>query len=609
MVNMKRVYLPEFDPDAEGNQYATLARRYTIMKHLGEGGLALTYLARDNRNKKTVVIKELYTTDCYRRIQQSHKQLKGSRKERRKADGASVRTAQGNLYDVLVKNDAKNKWAELLQRFKEEYNLLSELNGMSDYVVRCIEYIEANETRYMVLEHIDGPTLARLVDAQRFLAPPQVLEYITKVGEVLHALHTRLDGPYLHLDVQPANIIIARGLDEALTLPKLIDFGSAQPFTRHPISESVPIVSHTKHFSAPEVLARKRYALGASTTYPGPYSDVYSLAATCFYCLTGEFHDGPNQDSAWLNLQRIEYESGYIGITKVLKTALEPKVEIRKELTASVFVKKLRRITSNTYQPRQVNIPPRRDEPTATPFLDDDDGVSNSRGIKAGSSTRNTGPAEHIEPTEVLMVSKPSRVSRIKAWTKQDSLDRVKQYEYRQRINLLLSILLFGVISIAIVFFIAQVSIAIMSVEVPAWGLIAGVGLPLSLAVGYLLLRRVPQDARMNGLHVNSELTVDPPIRLRGLEQIVEINGAKLEFTAMPRTGWPRLKVLETKHPVFVNDDEADVGAYADRTDLGPDSIIVVGGEIYSLQGRPQIARNYRPRQKNSKSNVDENGS
>jgi serine/threonine protein kinase len=76
----------------------------------------------------------------------------------------------------------------------------------------------------------------------------------------------------LHRDIKPSNVIVTRA-----GLPTLLDFGAAREFIND------PDVSHTlvgtMGYAAPEQF----YSRQAQ----GPFTDVYGLAATLYFLLTG----------------------------------------------------------------------------------------------------------------------------------------------------------------------------------------------------------------------------------------------------------------------------------------------------------------------------------
>src|SRR5205085_6460387 len=116
----------------------------------------------------------------------------------------------------------------------------------------------------------DDQTLAARVVAQGPLPAATALRYIRQVGAALaylHAKHVR------HRDIKPANIML-----DAQDQPVLIDFGTARPVISAPALAQTTVVA-TLLFAAPEQVIRHEPE--------GDYTDIFALAATCCYLLTG----------------------------------------------------------------------------------------------------------------------------------------------------------------------------------------------------------------------------------------------------------------------------------------------------------------------------------
>ncbi|ARV63338.1 serine/threonine protein kinase [Nostocales cyanobacterium HT-58-2] len=201
--------------------------KYTIEQVLGEGGLGITYLARDN-NWQQVVIKTLNNT-----VQR------------------------------------RPNFAKFQQDFLNEAIKLAKCSH--PHIVQINEVIQEEGLWCMVMEYIDGEDLASFVENQGVLPEEKALCYIQQIGEALTVVH---NSGLLHRDIKPQNIMVRSGKTEAV----LIDFGIAREFTPNLTQ------THTQMLSdgfAPIEQYDKRAKRGA-------YTDVYALAATLYSLLTGE---------------------------------------------------------------------------------------------------------------------------------------------------------------------------------------------------------------------------------------------------------------------------------------------------------------------------------
>ena len=157
----------------------------------------------------------------------------------------------------------------------------------------------------VVMPHLLGGSLDRLVRARGHLTPGEVVTVLAPVASALGRLH---DLGVVHGDVSPGNVLL--DLDGR---PLLGDLGLG-----HVLGEVSPGVWGTEGFVAPEVL------LGAD---PGPASDVYSLGALGWLCLTGAVPGAPGLRPELAELSRAGPAAD--DLVRVLDTALAPDASQR----------------------------------------------------------------------------------------------------------------------------------------------------------------------------------------------------------------------------------------------------------------------------------------
>jgi serine/threonine protein kinase len=123
---------------------------------------------------------------------------------------------------------------------------------------------------HLLVEHLEGPTLRRLLKAEGTLALPQLLPLALHVAAGLHYMATV---GWVHLDIKPDNLIMG-------VPPRIIDLSIARPLERAAHTRGV---LGTDPYMAPEQCGTPDYAGRL-----GPPADVFGLAATLWRAATGE---------------------------------------------------------------------------------------------------------------------------------------------------------------------------------------------------------------------------------------------------------------------------------------------------------------------------------
>jgi serine/threonine-protein kinase len=154
------------------------------------------------------------------------------------------------------------------QRFNREAQAAAGLSHPG--IVTVFDTGEDDEGPFIVLELIEGPTLADRLAETRPLDPATVVDIVSQVASALDHAHAQ---GVVHRDIKPANVILEPG-----GRARLADFGIARtiedPAT---ITDSGELVG-TITYLAPEILS------GQPAT---PLSDVYSLGAVSYELLAG----------------------------------------------------------------------------------------------------------------------------------------------------------------------------------------------------------------------------------------------------------------------------------------------------------------------------------
>ncbi|MEH2253492.1 serine/threonine-protein kinase [Nostoc sp.] len=224
--------------------------RYIIENQLGEGGIGITYLARNQRNQLRV-----------------------------------IKTLKEEILNHPAWILHRNK---LRQDFRDEAVRLAVCHH--PHIVQIETIFDEGNLPCMVMEYIEGEDLGQRLRRIGVLSEAEALLYIRQIGDALTLIHSK---GLLHRDLKPRNIMIRIDKSEAV----LIDFGIAREFIPNMIQRHT--VYRTPGFAPPE-----QYESEAPR---GEYIDIYALAATLYNLLTAVIPTSADDRRHNINLEPPQY--------------------------------------------------------------------------------------------------------------------------------------------------------------------------------------------------------------------------------------------------------------------------------------------------------------
>ena len=294
---------PACGRDWEGYQPAShhlppgslLQERYQLGRALGEGGFGITYLGWDTVLKRKVAVKEYFPTFL-------------------------VSREVSLTLDVTCHTSGNQPTYEKgREQFLREAKTMARLDSIPE-IVQVLDHFPEHNTAYIVMEFLEGRTLKEVVAQSGPIPADTMLALLEPVLRAMEAMH---QAGVIHRDISPDNLMELK--DGTV---KLMDFGCARDF-QSGLTETITL----KHGFAP----REQY----SGRDQGPWTDVYALCATVYYCLTGkvppratlrgEEEQDPMIPPRQLGADLIEEQE------RALLRGLSPKVENRWHSAAELY--------------------------------------------------------------------------------------------------------------------------------------------------------------------------------------------------------------------------------------------------------------------------------
>jgi eukaryotic-like serine/threonine-protein kinase len=180
-------------------------------------------------------------------------------------------------------------------------------------IASVFDYGEVQESgenlAYLVMELVDGETLADLLEREGRLDAARTLDLLRQTSAALAAAHA---AGVVHRDIKPGNVLVRSD-----GVVKITDFGIAWSASSVPLTGTGQVMG-TAHYLSPE------QAAGGQAT---PASDVYALGAVAYECLTGRrAFDG--ESSVQIALKQIREEPAPLpsdvpaGVRRLVESAM-----------------------------------------------------------------------------------------------------------------------------------------------------------------------------------------------------------------------------------------------------------------------------------------------
>ena len=223
--------------------------KYLVGEMLGQGGFGITYIGFDLLLEQKVAIKEYYPMSTGMVSRENSTTVVWS-------SAVMQKTGMEKGFDSFLKEARK----------------MAKLGGIPGVVGVKSVFIQ-NETAYIVMDFIEGETLLKKLQREGPMDYGTCISLMTPIMQALAEVHKH---GIIHRDISPDNIMVQS--DGKLIL---LDLGAAKDLDiqgKDGNVQSSQMVA--KHGFSPV----EQYGQAGKI---GPWTDVYAMAATIYYCCTG----------------------------------------------------------------------------------------------------------------------------------------------------------------------------------------------------------------------------------------------------------------------------------------------------------------------------------
>ena len=206
--------------------------RFRVIDKLGEGGMSVVWLARDERLEKLWAIKEVKL----------------------------------NSNDGLYRAN--------IAATRQEANIMKRLDHPA--LPRIVDVVDDGEGLLVVMDYVPGKDLLKLLKekgAGYAFEEKQVIDWGIQLCDALGYLHAQ-NPPIIFRDMKPGNVVLQ---DDGTV--KIIDFGIAREYKEGQTLDTKPL--GTRGYAPPEAFVE------GQKTQTDPRSDIYTLGVTLFHLVTG----------------------------------------------------------------------------------------------------------------------------------------------------------------------------------------------------------------------------------------------------------------------------------------------------------------------------------
>lgn len=254
----------------------TLIGRYKLLEKIGEGGMAVVYMAEQQKPIRRKVALKI----------------------------------------IKLGMDTKS----VIARFEAERQALA----MMDHP-NIAKVLDAGATEtgrpYFVMELVKGTSITEYCDKNKLSTKERLQLFI----QVCHAVRHAHENGIIHRDIKPSNVMVT--LHDGQPMPKVIDFGIAKA-TSQRLTEKTLFTRYAQMIGTPAYMSPEQAEFNDSEI--DMRTDIYSLGILLYEMLTGTtpFAEADLRKAGYLEIQRIICEEAPVKPSTKLSTIEEKLTDI-----------------------------------------------------------------------------------------------------------------------------------------------------------------------------------------------------------------------------------------------------------------------------------------
>lgn len=188
--------------------------------------------------------------------------------------GITLKATQAFLNQPVVLKTLKPNpsipmdFGQLRQRFLEEARRFAQCQHSN--LVRVVDLFEESGVPFVVMDYVPGESLAEVVQSRHPMPEAKAIQYIRQIGSAIAVIHRQ---GLIHGDIKPKNIIRPVSTDSVV----LVDYGISHRAALG-ITDPGGTASDTGYAAIEQIQLSSPI---------NPATDIYSLAATLYFLVTG----------------------------------------------------------------------------------------------------------------------------------------------------------------------------------------------------------------------------------------------------------------------------------------------------------------------------------